>query len=505
MQSSRLFRRNNQKILGIFPQRLWPSRSFSLSSVKRRSADESGCCESSCCDPGESSDDNIKVTVIGAAGRVGRTLSLLLKTSPLVDQLCMFDVDKSVKGICMDISHIDTKCCVSHVTGMCNIQEALEDPDVVLIAAGCPMTPEIDSKQLFRKNAPIVAGLSEAFARFCPEACLVLITSPINSLLPVAGEVYELVTGEKPTSRLFGLTTLDVVRANTFTAEAVRRDPSNVIVPVIGGTSQDTIVPVISQMKPCCRIKHEEVIALTECVKQAEESLTDCQNCGTRGASSLSTAYAAFRFTSSLISALKGEQDIIECAYVQSNILPELEYMASPIKLGVCGMEYNYGYPRLSEYEVKLMENGAVALRSDINMGKLYVSENSTHLMKKVKDKALDDSRTTQTCKMLGITEVNEPEEVVSLNNCKAPQRGGPLRSKLRRFSKSEGPEASHGLLAVFPNLIEQAIGNRSLKPDNIPPPTLAPSASTVARELDERYHYFKQASIASYPFIIQA
>ncbi|KAL0276015.1 UNVERIFIED_CONTAM: hypothetical protein PYX00_003701 [Menopon gallinae] len=102
-------------------------------------------------------------------------------------------------------------------------------------------------------------------------------------------------------------------------------------------------------MKPCCRIKHEEVIALTECVKQAEESLTDCQNCGTRGASSLSTAYAAFRFTSSLISALKGEQDIIECAYVQSNILPELEYMASPIKLGVCGMEYNYGYPRLSD------------------------------------------------------------------------------------------------------------------------------------------------------------
>lgn len=105
----------------------------------------------------------------------------------------MFDIDKSVKGFCMDISHIDTKCCVSHVNGMENIQEALDvssfqcsaiggckicylfnltvnqDPDVVVIAAGIPMSPDINAKQLFRKNAPIVAGLSEAFAKFCPE------------------------------------------------------------------------------------------------------------------------------------------------------------------------------------------------------------------------------------------------------------------------------------------------------------------------------------------------
>lgn len=55
--------------------------------------------------------------------------------------------------------------------------------------------------------------------------------------------------------QLFGLTTLDVVRANTFVAEVIRKDPNNVIVPVVGGTSQETIVPVISQMKPCCKIK----------------------------------------------------------------------------------------------------------------------------------------------------------------------------------------------------------------------------------------------------------
>lgn len=141
---------------------------------------------------------------------------------------------------------------------------------------------------------------------------------------------------------------------------------------------------------------------MTECLKNAEANLSDCQNCGTPGSSSLTTAYAAFRFTSCLISALKGEKDIVECAYVRSNVIPELEYLASPLKLGPGGIEYNFGYPDLSgkrvsatatrsgliippepasliipslltEYEVNLMEAAAPILKSDIDLGKTYV------------------------------------------------------------------------------------------------------------------------------------
>lgn len=96
------------------------------------------------------------------------------------------------------------------------------------------------------------------------------------------------------------------------------------------------------------------MLALTECLKRAEENLADCQNCGTRGASSLTTAYAAFRFTSSLMMGLKGAEDIIECAYVKSDIIPELEYLASPLKLGVRGVEHNFGYPHLSGNSLRL-------------------------------------------------------------------------------------------------------------------------------------------------------
>merc|ERR1712142_891781 len=47
--------------------------------------------------------------------------------------------------------------------------------------------------------------------------------------------------------RIFGVTTLDIVRANAFTAEKKGLDPANVNCPVIGGHAGVTIMPIISQ------------------------------------------------------------------------------------------------------------------------------------------------------------------------------------------------------------------------------------------------------------------
>lgn len=52
------------------------------------------------------------------------------------------------------------------------------------------------------------------------------------------------------------------------------------------------------------------------------------------GSATLSMAYAGARFTFSLLRALKGEQGVIECAYVKSDIT-EATYFATPILLGV--------------------------------------------------------------------------------------------------------------------------------------------------------------------------
>ncbi len=61
-----------------------------------------------------------------------------------------------------------------------------------------------------------------------------------------------------------GVTTLDIVRANTFVAEAKGLDLNYVDVPVIGGHAGITILPLLSQARVyICRCLHCSLLAVT--------------------------------------------------------------------------------------------------------------------------------------------------------------------------------------------------------------------------------------------------
>jgi malate dehydrogenase len=63
--------------------------------------------------------------------------------------------------------------------------------------------------------------------------------------------------------KLFGVTSLDVVRAETFVQEITGdRDPTATIIPVVGGHSGETIVPLFSQAKPSVNIPEDKLDAL---------------------------------------------------------------------------------------------------------------------------------------------------------------------------------------------------------------------------------------------------
>jgi malate/lactate dehydrogenase len=47
--------------------------------------------------------------------------------------------------------------------------------------------------------------------------------------------------------RLFGVTSLDLVRARTFVALAVGADPARIHIPVVGGHAGKSILPLFSQ------------------------------------------------------------------------------------------------------------------------------------------------------------------------------------------------------------------------------------------------------------------
>lgn len=115
---------------------------------------------------------------------------------------------------------------------------------------------------LFKINAGIVKTLVEGIAQHCPKAFILVISNPVNSTVPIAAEVMKK-AGVFDPKRLFGVTTLDVVRAETFVQEITgEKDPSKTTIPVVGGHSGETIVPLFSQAKPKINIPEDKLDTL---------------------------------------------------------------------------------------------------------------------------------------------------------------------------------------------------------------------------------------------------
>ena len=176
----------------------------------------------------------MKACVAGASGGIGQPLSLLLKGCPHVDELSLYDV-VNVKGVAADLSHISTPAIVSgYLPADDGLKHAFTGCDLVVIPAGIPRKPGMSRDDLFKINAGIVKGLIEGIAQHCPKAYVLIISNPVNSTVPIAAEVLK-AAGVFDAKRLFGVTTLDVVRAETFVASIVgEKVPSKLNIPVIG-------------------------------------------------------------------------------------------------------------------------------------------------------------------------------------------------------------------------------------------------------------------------------
>lgn len=131
---------------------------------------------------------------------------------------------------------------------------------------------------LFNINAGIVRDLVKGIAEHCPKAFVLIISNPVNSTVPIAAEILT-AAGVFDPKKLFGVTTLDVVRAETFAGEVTgTKDASKTQIPVIGGHSGETIVPLFSQAKPAVNIPEDKLDDLVH-RKIADRRLRDPECC----------------------------------------------------------------------------------------------------------------------------------------------------------------------------------------------------------------------------------
>lgn len=310
----------------------------------------------------------MKVAVLGAAGGIGQALSLLLKTQlPAGTELALYDVAPVVPGVAVDLSHIPTAVSVKGY-GKDDLASALVGSDIVLIPAGVPRKPGMDRSDLFNINAGIVANLIEAIADNCPKACIGIITNPVNTTVAIAKRVLEK-KGVYDKNKLFGVTTLDVIRAETFVAEIHGKNPAEVTVPVIGGHSGTTILPLLSQTG--LSFTDEQIEALTKRIQNAGTEVVEAKAGG--GSATLSMGQAAARFCLSLVKALQGDDSVVECTYVETDGADAL-FFAHPVRLGPNGIVEILPYGELSAYEQEAKTAMLDGLKGDIQTGLDFVS-----------------------------------------------------------------------------------------------------------------------------------
>ncbi|XP_065055532.1 malate dehydrogenase, mitochondrial-like [Rhopilema esculentum] len=314
---------------------------------------------------------NNKVAVLGAAGGIGQPLALLLKHSPLINHLALYDI-VNTPGVAADLSHIETGSKVSAHQGQEQLEDAVRDCNLVLIPAGMPRKPGMTRDDLFNTNASIVKNLVEACAKAAPKAILGIITNPVNSTVPIASEVYKK-HGVYDPARIFGVTTLDVVRSNTFISELKNLDVSKTNIPVVGGHSGITILPLLSQVTPKVQFSNEELEALTERIQNAGTEVVNAK--AGAGSATLSMAFAGARFAFSVLDALAGKKGVVECAYVKSDVTAAT-YFATPLLLGPNGLDKNLGMGDLSEFEKKKLEEALPELQKNIAKGEEFVKNN---------------------------------------------------------------------------------------------------------------------------------
>jgi len=293
-----------------------------------------------------------KVAVLGAAGGIGQPLSLLLKLNPKVTELSCFDVAPVTPGVAADLSHCTSNSkCVGYSGD--DVKKAVKDCHVVVIPAGVPRKPGMTRDDLFNTNGSIVRNLVAACAEACPKAMLLIISNPVNSTVPIAAEVLKQ-KGVYDPKRLFGVTTLDVVRARTFVSEAMGTDVNKQTIPVIGGHAGTTIVPLLSQAEPGVKFTDEQRDAITHRIMFGGDEVVKAKAGG--GSATLSMAYAGAEMADSVMAALDGKKGVTECTFVESTITPA-PFFSSPVTLGKEGVETIHGYGTVNAYEQKLIDD----------------------------------------------------------------------------------------------------------------------------------------------------
>jgi len=184
----------------------------------------------------------MKITVVGA-GAVGATCADNIARKELASELVLLDIKEGfAEGKAQDMMQtaallgFDTR-----ISGSTNDYSKTANSDVVVITSGLPRKPGMTREELIGTNAGIVKGVCENILKHSPNAIIIVISNPMDTMTYLALQSTGL-----PKNRIIGMGgTLDSARFKYQLSTTLNCSPADLNALVVGGHGDTTMIPLI--------------------------------------------------------------------------------------------------------------------------------------------------------------------------------------------------------------------------------------------------------------------
>jgi len=301
----------------------------------------------------------MKITVVGA-GAVGATCADNIARAQLADDLVLLDIKEGLaEGKAQDMMQTATLLGFdTRITGSTNDYAKTAGSNVVVITSGIPRKPGMTREELIGTNAGIVNGVTQNILQYSPDAIIIVISNPMDTMTYLA-----LTSSGLPKNRIIGMGgTLDSARFKYQLSQHLSCSPSDLNAIVIGGHGDTTMIPLISKAT-------WNSIPVTQFLSaaQQEQIVSDTMVGGATLTKLLGTSawYAPGAAGAALVeSIVRDEKKLFTCCVSLNG-----EYGQSDICLGVPVVVGKNGWEKilpleLTEAEQAMFNKSAEAVRS---------------------------------------------------------------------------------------------------------------------------------------------
>ena len=183
----------------------------------------------------------MKVTIVGA-GNVGASCAEYIAQKQIASKVVLLDIKEGfAEGKALDLYQTATTLGFNtSITGVTNDYAATSGSNVVVITSGVPRKPGMTREELIGINAGIVKKVSECILEHSPNAIIVVVSNPMDTMTYLALKATGL-----PKNRIIGMGgALDSSRFKTYLSLALDKPANDIQGMVIGGHGDTTMIPL---------------------------------------------------------------------------------------------------------------------------------------------------------------------------------------------------------------------------------------------------------------------